>query len=170
MSAAITKIRPARPEDAPELANVHVSAWRGAYLGVISGLTLERMVARRDPGWWARAIRRRAEILILDFDDVIAGYATLGPSRMRTLPYKGEIYEIYLKPEYQGLGLGGHLFKACRGALKRYGLASLAVRVLSDNEPACRFYESLGGDKIAETKEPVGADSLAISIYGWKSG
>ncbi len=32
----------------------------------------------------------------------IAGYATVGLNRARAPPYDGEIYEIYLRPEYPG--------------------------------------------------------------------
>ncbi len=169
MASTTTRIRPARLADAVDLAKVHGSAWRGAYLGIISGLALERMVARRGASWWAGAIRRKNEILVLDCDKVVAGYATLGPSRLRSLPYRGEIYEIYLMPEYQGLGFGRRLFQAGRDTLGRYGLQTLVVRVLADNEPACRFYESVGGRKVAEMSDYVGPDPMPISIYAWSA-
>jgi len=153
--------------DAEALAQVHESAWRYAYAGVISGLTLERIVAGRGNGWWTRAIGRSNNILVVDHDTTIAGYATLGPSRMRGLNYRGEIYEIYLKPEYHGIGFGHRLFQAARNNLRSQGLSSHAVRVLTENTPACRFYESQGGRKVAESQDPIGPDRLPISIYGW---
>ena len=61
---------------------------------------------RRGPRWWDRAIRRGTAILVLELGNVVCGYATIGPNRARNLAQKGEVYELYLKPEYQGIGLG----------------------------------------------------------------
>lgn len=37
------------------------------------------------------------------------------------MPYSGEIFEIYLLPEYQGLGFGRRLFNAARQELAAHG-------------------------------------------------
>ena len=74
----------------------------------------------------------------------IAGYANYGRNRARSLFYDGEIYELYLRPEFQGLGFGRRLFTAARKDLVQSGLKSLVVWALSDNEPALEFYRRLG--------------------------
>ena len=63
------------------LADVHRAAWRYAYAGIIPGLTLERMIARRGPAWWSRMHERGFRALVVDCDGTLAGYATLGRSR-----------------------------------------------------------------------------------------
>src|SRR5690606_30230788 len=98
MSTMSIDVRRARLGDAAGIAAVHDAAWRYAYRGILPGVELERMIERRGPNWWARAIRRHVIVLVLEVAGTIAGYATLGPSRMRGLPFKGEIYEIYLAP------------------------------------------------------------------------
>jgi GNAT superfamily N-acetyltransferase len=77
---------------------------------MIPAKELSRIVARRGARWWDRAIRRGTAVLVLEVGGAICGYATVGPNRARNLPQKGEVYEIYLKPEYQGVGLGTRLF------------------------------------------------------------
>ena len=42
---------------------------------------------------------------MLVFGDKVAGYANYGRNRARSLHFEGEIYELYLRPEFQGLGL-----------------------------------------------------------------
>lgn len=160
-------VRRATAKDAAAIAAIHDEAWRLAYRGIIPGGNLERMIARRGPAWWAKAIARRAAVLVIEVGGQVCGYATVGASRMRMLPYAGEIYEIYLKPEYQGLGFGRLLFQAARQELKRLGFESFAVRALRDNESAQGFYGRIGGKRAAETAERVGDRALPVVIYGW---
>ncbi|MDK9695163.1 MAG: GNAT family N-acetyltransferase [Siculibacillus sp.] len=146
---------------------MHDAAWAGAYRGIIPGRELERMIARRGPVWWRRALDRHTAVLVIEVGGEITGYATVGPNRMRMLPFVGEIYELYLTPEAQGLGFGRMLFSAARRELRRFGLASFAVRVLADNEGARAFYERLGGAVSAETGERIGETALPIVVYGF---
>lgn len=161
------EIRRATAKDAAAIAQVHDEAWRLAYRGVIPGTELEQMVERRGPAWWLKAVRRQANILVLEVGGRVAGYATVGPTRMRALPFAGEIYELYVKPEYQGLGFGRHLFRAARQELARFGLKSFAVRVLADNEAGRGFYTRQGGQPIAETSERVGETVMTVAVVGW---
>ncbi len=158
MVSALTTIRTARPRDAAGIAGVHDAAWREAYRGIIPGRELERMISRRGPRWWTSAIRRGSNILVLDFDDQIAGYATYGRNRIRTMPYRGEIFELYLLPEYQGLGFGGRMFRAARSDLARYGCETAIVWALADNLRAVRFYEGLGGRLLRKAPEIFGGE------------
>ena len=167
MSTLSIDVRRAKVEDAAEIAAVHDAAWRNAYRGVLPGLDLERMVERRGPAWWTKAIRRQVVVLVLEVDRRIVGYATLGPSRMKTLPYRGEIYEIYLRPEFQGVGLGSRLFQAARRMLGDMRFQGLAVRALRANEGALAFYRRLGGRTVVETGERIGDTILPVVVYGW---
>lgn len=160
-------VRRARDQDVAAIAQVHDEAWRLAYRGVIPGRDLERIVERRGAVWWRNALRRHAVVLVMEFGGAVVGYATLGPTRMRSLPYVGEIYEIYLKPEYQGLGFGRHLFAAARAELARYGLKSFAVRVLRANDGAVGFYGRMGGTPVADTAERIGETVLPVAVFGW---
>src|SRR5262249_18814010 len=76
-----------------------------------------------------------------------------GRNRARSLYYDGEVYELYLRPEFQGLGFGRKLFSAVRRDLVQSGLNSLVVWALSDNEPAVGFYRALGGPAVARSSE-----------------
>ncbi len=59
MNALVIDIRKAEPADAPEIAEVHMSAWLGAYSGIIPHRALSSMVNRRGAAWWERAIRKQ---------------------------------------------------------------------------------------------------------------
>lgn len=163
-------IRRAIRRDAAAIADVHDTAWRQTYRGILPGAELERMIARRGPAWWDRAIRQRVSILLLEHDDTPAGYVTFGRSRARTLPYRGEVYEIYLMPEYQGLGFGKQLFRAAQDALVAQGRRSFVVWALSDNDTACAFYERQGGRSVGRSVDNIGDVLLQKVAYGWTPG
>ena len=120
-------VRNAQLDDAPALARIFRDSWRLAYAGIIPAMHLEHEILRRDPGWWRRAIRSESNLLILTHGETV------------------EIYELYLAPVYQGIGLGEYLFEACRATLDDLGLPHLVVWALADNETARAFYRRCGG-------------------------
>jgi len=167
MSTVLIEIRRARPDDAPSVASTHDEAWRAAYQGIIPGRELDKMIRRRGPEWWDGAIRKGSRISVLVFGDTTAGYANYGRNRARSLTYDGEIYEIYLRPEFQGLGFGRRLFSAARRDLAQGGMKSLVVWALSDNAPAVDFYQALGGRPIARSSEKFGDKILDKVAFAW---
>jgi ribosomal protein S18 acetylase RimI-like enzyme len=159
MVKTLVTIRTARENDAQGIAEVHDAAWREAYLGVIPGRELEKMVNRRGPQWWLSAIKRGSRLVVLDYDETIAGYASYGRNRVRSIPYAGEIFELYLAPEFQGLGFGRRLFEAALQDLAEHGYASTVVWALADNNRALGFYGKMGGKIVRQTQEHFGGET-----------
>jgi GNAT superfamily N-acetyltransferase len=137
-------VRNARPADAGEIAQVFRDSWRLAYTGILPALHLEREIMRRDATWWRRAIAAERNLLVALHGDTITGYATCGRARAGGRD-GGEIYELYLTPVYQGLGIGEHLFESCRATLDGLDLERLIVWALEGNDRARAFYISCGG-------------------------
>ena len=90
-----------------------------------------------------------------------------GLNRARVLPQEGEIYEIYLRPEYQGIGLGRQLFGEAKLLLKSLGCKGLIVWGLEDSDHAYRFFRSSGGRDIAEGMENFGEKDLKKVGFVW---
>ncbi|TAK46858.1 MAG: GNAT family N-acetyltransferase [Xanthobacteraceae bacterium] len=169
MSTVLIEVRPARLADATAVAAVHDDAWRAAYQGIIPGGELDKLINRRGPCWWDSAIRKGSRISVLVFGDQVAGYANYGRNRARSLQYQGEIYELYLRPEFQGLGFGRRLFAAARRDLTLSGLKSMVIWALSDNEPALEFYRALGGRMVARSSEQFGSKTLDKVAFAWSA-
>jgi ribosomal protein S18 acetylase RimI-like enzyme len=167
MPVDVVHIRPPRPKDAPALASAYEEAWRGAYQGIIPHLSLERMMARRGLRWWESTLRKRTPLLVLDFSGEAIGYVTFGRCRLGQAPFQGEIFELYLHPTYQGLGLGEKLFEGARARLAEMRLKGLLVWALADNDAACGFYLRLGGKPVAEGAESFGDSSLRKVAFAW---
>ncbi len=167
MSTKTIHIRPAEIEDASGISAVHDAAWMEAYRGIIPAKVLCRMVERRGPYWWQAGLRRSNRVLVLDFAGKIAGYATYGANRAPGFPYSGEIFELYLAPEYQGLGLGGRLFRASRRSLSESGLNGTIVWSLAENERAVAFYANMGGNLVGSSHEQFGDERRERLAFGW---
>ena len=167
MTTLAIDIRKAEPRDADAIAEVHQAAWRGAYAGIIPHRALTSMIGRRGPQWWSHAIKRATTILIVEIGGKVAGYATIGRNRARELSQQGEIYELYLKPECQGIGLGTRLFAAARARLTAHGMKGLVVWALEDNRGALDFYAGAGGRDIAEGVEVFEQKALRKVAFVW---
>ncbi|MBB4954858.1 GNAT superfamily N-acetyltransferase [Agrobacterium vitis] len=161
-------VRPAAPDDAAALSDAHRQAWQYCYSGLIPHKPLSRMLERRDTAWWRKATHGGAIVLVVDIGDTIAGYATLGLNRARTLPYDGEIYEIYMRPEYQGVGLGHVLFNECRRSLKSLGYRGMVAWCLEDCGSAVNFFSSNGGVDLVEGVEDFDGVGLKKLGFIWR--
>lgn len=165
MSTAVISIRRARPDDAAMLSDVFDAAWREAYQGIIPGVALERILARRGPLWWRATIGRARPLVVMEIADAVVGYVSYGRARDRALKAEAEIDEIYMMPEHQGLGLGRRLFNAVRNDAGDRGLARLAVWSLAENGRARAFYEALGGRLVAESADRIAGVHLPKVAY-----
>jgi len=96
----------------------------------------------------------------------IVGFAVGGPERDGDPVYKGALYAIYLLEKYQRQGLGRRLVAAVAQELIRRDLCSMLVWVLVDN-PACGFYEALGGRRMHSRPITIGPATLEEVAYGW---
>jgi ribosomal protein S18 acetylase RimI-like enzyme len=168
MTTRTIRIRMAQTGDAAHVAAIHDSSWMEAYRGIIPGPHLEKMVQRRGETWWAGAIARGSRVAVLDYDGIPIGYASYGRNRAASLPYRGEIFELYLKPEFQGLGFGSRLFSAAKRELASHGFSSTVVWCLGENERAVSFYERLGGLLVGRAHEKFGEMACERLAFGWR--
>ncbi|MBR0554144.1 GNAT family N-acetyltransferase [Ciceribacter sp. L1K23] len=153
MTTLSIDVRPAEPQDARNISEAHRLAWQHAYAGIIPHRALTRMIERRGETWWRKAVRGPATVLVADVAGTIAGYATVGLNRARALPQEGEIYELYMRPEYQGIGLGHTLFTEAKRLLKFLECRGVVVWCLEDSDNAVRFFRSNGGIDALEGNE-----------------
>lgn len=166
MKDGYATVRDGREEDASALAELFATSWRGAYAGIIPETDIQRMINSRSCAYWQKFLNHSGGLLVIEAGDTIAGYATLGPARTRG-DFEGEIYEFYIAPVYQGLGLGELLFEAARTRLEVAGKRGLIVWALADNERAQSFYERRGGFQNGETRQKFSGKTLAKTAYAF---
>jgi ribosomal protein S18 acetylase RimI-like enzyme len=167
MSGEIIQFRVAKPGDAADLARVYEESWRSTYQGIIPHLHLQRMIARRGPRWWQHTIRRGYGLVVMTFNGQAQGYVSYGKARFAPSRSTGEIFELYIAPCYQGLGIGKQLFNAARRNLEQRGMRHLIIWALADNEKACSFYAQQGGKHVATAPEKYDEVELQKVAFSW---
>ena len=154
------------------MARVHVDSWRSTYAGIVPAEYLAGLSYRNRESLWKEALttdRPGTSYFVAETrGGDIVGFANAGPEREGDSIYRGELYAIYILEEYQRLGLGHRLFSSVTRRLLSDGLNSLLLWVLEDNRPACRFYESLGGERVGRKTITVGGVELVEIAYGWR--
>jgi len=161
-------IRPALPEDAHDIAEVHVASWRTTYTGIFPDALLTSLNVERRTAAWQEILQDPAQVTLIAVasDGRIAGFVGGGKERTGNLNCDGELYAIYLRQEAQRQGLGTQLVRQFAQELHRRLMTSMAVWVLAAN-PARQFYEALGAHIIGQrTVEPGGKKYQEIA-YGW---
>ncbi|MDH3194969.1 MAG: GNAT family N-acetyltransferase [Hyphomicrobiales bacterium] len=167
MTELVIDIRFAATGDAAALAGVYERSWREAYAGMLPALALNRMIAQRGALWWSSALRHRSDILVLDIDAAIAGYASLSRARIGGGGMVGEVRELYLDPLYQGIGFGAQLFGAARQVLNSRGNDRVIVTALEENHRAIAFYRQCGGRLLGRGKTTFGGEPFATRSFVW---
>ncbi|TVY99672.1 GNAT family N-acetyltransferase [Trebonia kvetii] len=143
-------VRPARVEDAGQIALVHVRSWQGAYRGLIPQAFLDGLDVAQRTRTWERALAEtdnpRAGVLVADDGGSVVGFVGYFPSRDPDADPDliGEIGAIYVLPGAWGGGSGRRLMEAALGRLAGAGFTQVTLWVLDSNDRARRFYEAGG--------------------------
>jgi len=146
-------VRPATPDDADAIADVHIRVWQWAYESLMPADYLARRAENR-----TERVRRWREYLgesansvfvVLDADNQVAGFVNFGVYRegqddSRPVDGVGEVIAINVIQEVAGTGAGLALMDAAVGRLRGRGLSPIRLWVLEDNARARRFYERYG--------------------------
>lgn len=139
-------IRAAEPQDAMEVARVHVRSWQVAYRGLLPDGYLDQLqpedrAARYE---FASGDPLKPQTMVAVDGSVIQGFATIAPARDEDLQGFGELCALYLDPGWWSRGLGVALIKVARAQLFEMGFRGACLWLLVGNTRAGRFYEMDG--------------------------
>ena len=143
-------IRPARPDEHPEIARVWMNSWASTGLEDASNFLLAIMRARIpmeiENGW---------SLFVADDDGAIAAMLALH------LP-KRRLDQLFVAPEYQGRDIGRQLLAFTRQMLPD----EIHLRCVRENEKAWRWYEREGFVFEQEKVEPM--TGFVMKYYRWQ--
>lgn len=167
-------IRPAKLEDSPGIARVQVTSYQSAYAGIFPPAYLNHFTCEEQTQDWHELLSAEmADKIFVAANPAgeIVAYALGRPHVSDLPPYDSELLALHVLPEYQRQGIGKRLFSAVAEALSESGCQSLFLWVLAQN-PACQFYEKLGGKWITEKpwqNNTYFKTEIVESAYGWRN-
>jgi ribosomal protein S18 acetylase RimI-like enzyme len=166
-------IRPGVPADAAEIASIFVETWRATYPGMLPDKVLVRMSDEAQSRYWARILGtgepRDLVQVAAGADGKLAGFGSAGPGRHAGRSgdrREGEIYTLYVKPDWQNRGVGRKLICALLRGLAGRECRQAMLWVVAAN-PSRFFYEVMGGLRSYERIEKLWGMDVAQIGYRW---
>jgi ribosomal protein S18 acetylase RimI-like enzyme len=153
-------LREATVDDLRALAELHVHTFNETHVGPFgSGPTY----STRERQWREKLAERDATHFVLVLETAarqLVGFIWCHPTNGDPR-WAARLNKIYLLREYQRRGLGKRMVAAAVDRLLEHGLTSMVLFTEVDNEPACNFYEQLGGARQLNERGDFGG------MYGW---
>lgn len=165
-------IREANLEDCGAIAKTQVDSYNNSYSHILPQAYLSNFkYEEQEQDWRNLLLERRNRILYVvesDREDII-GYALGEVNSDEIPPFESELVAIHIRQDHQQQGIGRQLFVFSANGFYVQGYNALFLWVLADN-PACSFYEKLGGNRIKEkywiNNQFFGTNIMEIA-YGW---
>jgi GNAT superfamily N-acetyltransferase len=137
-------IVPAGPDDAAALAQVHVTAWRETYTGILPTPYLDRLSIPLQARRWRRRLTDSGEVTLLaEGPQGAVGYCAATWSRHGGAEHEAEVNTLYLLREAQGTGLGRALLTASVRVMAARG-ATPDHRRAARQRPRARLLRAYG--------------------------
>lgn len=156
------EIRPIRPSDAAGIAAYHARAWRIAYDGLIPDETIARM------GYETRLAQWNEYVSDIDTHEsrcLVAGVGSVPVGHVMT--HRDELVQLYLDPDYWGLGYGRALLQAGTDQLRATGAGTARLVTLNvETQSAYRLYRSQGWQpgEVRPSGQCGGADEVVMTL------
>ncbi|AGK95707.1 GNAT family N-acetyltransferase [Clostridium pasteurianum] len=149
------KIRYADINDAKILGEIHSKSWKVAYKSIVPDEILNNITPDKRQKYFEKALAEGwEEDAIIFKDEKALGLICIGKCRDEDKKDSyGEIWGIYLLPEYWNLGIGSELMSWGLNELKKRNYKKIFLWVLEGNLNARRFYEKIGFQHDGTVKE-----------------
>lgn len=137
-------VRPARVDDAAQMARVNVRSWQETYRGLVSDDVLDDpgFVAARERFWTAALTderHRENRVAVAERDGELVGIAMSGPPLDREAVWARKLYVLYVRAADHGTGAGPALLVAVVDPEEM-----VALWVADPNPRAQAFYRKHG--------------------------
>lgn len=170
-------IRRARTSDAPAIGRVYVETWQATYPGLLPDMMLAQMSDVRHSALWSRTLAdpagARSVFVAEDEDRGVVGFGQCGPVRdppeglNGTEKRVGEVYLLYVEPDFQNRGIGRRLLDTLFRQLHADGFDTAVLWMLAGNSTRF-FYEALGGEEVGQRTDTMAGRDVDEIAYAWR--
>lgn len=144
-------VRKALSQDAEAILEVQNQGWLDTYESILGRDQVMAINQKRTVQEWSNIIASTTTrtFVIENKAAKVVGFSGCGSNREEMSGLPGEIYAIYVLKDYHRGGYGKALFQQAIAYLESHHLTPFVVWAFKDN-PACRFYERMGGQFIKD--------------------
>ena len=137
-------------------AFVHWKCWQETYPGLVSQEYLDNLTLEKTE---EKAFQWRDNLLVAKDGDRVVGFVGYGQSEEADT---GEVFALYVLPEFHGTGVGRQLMDAALEKLSAY--PRICLWLVKGNGRAIRFYEKCGFrlNGVEKQVSSVGAEGLQM--------
>lgn len=155
-------IEPAKADsDFEAVKQIYYQTWLDTYRGQVP----DELLASLTPETWHPEKRWQGTQLARLADGTIVGVCSYGAARLSAFAGDGEVYSVYVLPQFQHSGIGGQLMSAALKAL-RQDYHQVYLDVLVSNDSARKFYEQIGFKNSGEVRhDNVPGGELVTVVY-----
>lgn len=125
-------LRPARPDDAPAIAEIWRTGWHDAHAGHVPD---ELVAARSAESFRTRATQRTADATVVEVGGEVVGFVMV---------VADEVEQVYVVRQHRGAGVAGTLLDDAERQITAAGHKSAWLAVIAANPRARRLYERQG--------------------------
>jgi len=164
-------IRRAAPRDAEAIAGVRIDGWRTSYRGLVPAAYLDGMQVDASTALWDKILNaapNSASVFVATHGDDVVGFAAGNLLAEPKFGLNAELTAVYLRREFQRVGLGRRLIAAVVEAQRALGATGMIVWVIAGHKQARAFYEGLGAELLVEQPFEWDGMDLLEAGYGWR--
>ena len=132
--------RALRTEDAEAVFDAAWEAWRFTYATIFDPVFVDQFVRTNYAPDRLRALVPAVAAQQMFFDVALDGDRIIGFCHIGVTPRGAELFRIYLRPAYIGMGVGSRLLERGEHLLRTQRVSSYHCFVHKDNELGKRFY------------------------------
>lgn len=148
------QIRLATIDDAQSLAILKQQVWDETYRGIYDDDIIDNFDYENNEKKFKNIIEDpHIYLYVVESSNRLVGYMSAGIPLHEYADYKQEIGLLYLKKEFQKLGIGRKLFDIGYNIIKENGYNCFFISCNKYNTNARKFYEKMGGKLIYEDEE-----------------
>ena len=128
-------------DDLGQISSIYEQSWRKTYKGMLPSRYLKKIP---EGNWTERINHFCSRSMVMVSAGEYIGTVSFGECRMEQYSGWGEIYSLYLLPQYTGKGLGKRLMDRALSEMKEKGFTNILLFALEQNLTARKFYENYG--------------------------
>lgn len=133
-------VKTTKQTDFDSIRQVYYQTWNYSYVGLVPQALLDNLDEKNT---WHPETRIDNTLVALTNNQQIIGVCTYGPTRRKKYAGFGEVYSLYVLPQFQHQGIGQKLFQTALEILRK-DFDNLYLLVLKNNLIARAFYEMFG--------------------------